>query len=257
MAVAAVLLIIVIQGLVLLVRLSEIGGSVTDERTARPLAWVAAALHIAVAQTSELMIHNFGMIAVAYFLGAEATGVYLSALKTIALLAFVNFAVGAASANRVASLHAASRVEEFKAHIQGAVNLAFWPTLAGAITIVALSPFLLSLFGHDFTAHAYLTTILAVGSLAKGIVGPAELFLNVLGQQRACALVLMAAAALNITLNIVLIPSAGLAAAASFAVLALAFFLIARCRLGITLAPTIPSSTLGRIWPRLATNHEA
>jgi O-antigen/teichoic acid export membrane protein len=118
------------------------------------------------------------------------------------------------------------------------------------------SPFLLSLFGHDFTAHAYLTAILAVGFVAKGIVGPAELFLNVLGQQRACALVLMAAATLNITLNIVLIPSAGFAAAASFAVLALAFFLIARCRLGITLAPTIPSSTLGRIWPRLATNHE-
>lgn len=262
MAIGAALLTIAIQGLVLVVRLSEAGGSLRGERIATPLVWVGAALPIVVAQTFELLTQNFDLIAVSYFLGAEATGIYFAALKTIALLAFVNFAVGAASANRVASLHAAGHKEEFHAHIQGAVNLAFWPTLIGAIAIVALSPFLLSLFGRDFTAHAYLTGILAFGFVAKGFVGPAELFLNVLGQQRACALVLMSAAALNIALNVVLIPWVGLAGAAiatamSFVVLALALFVIARRRLGIVLAPTVPWSSLARIWPRLAKTRSA
>ena len=257
MAIAASLLTILIQGLILLVRLTEIDAEPGNERIATPLVWVAAALPIVVAQTFELLTQNFDMIAVSYFLGAEATGIYFAALKTIALLAFVNFAVGAASANRVASLHAAGRHEEFQAHIQGAVNLAFWPTLFGAVAIVALAPLLLSLFGQDFTAHAYLTAILAIGFVAKGFVGPAELFLNVLDQQRACALVLMSAAALNIALNIALIPWLGLAGAAiatatAFTILAAILFVIARRRLGITLAPTVPWSTLVRIWPRLA-----
>ena len=100
--------------------------------------WALAALPIVVAHTFELLTQNFDMISVSYFLGAEAIGIYFAALKTIALLAFVNFAVGAATANRVASLHAAGRTEEFEAQIQGAVNLAFWPTLVGAVAIVGL-----------------------------------------------------------------------------------------------------------------------
>ena len=46
---------------------------------------------------------------------------------------------------------------------------------------VLLWPLLLSLFGKDFTSHAYLTGILAVGFVAKGLIGPGDLFLNVLG----------------------------------------------------------------------------
>ena len=67
--------------------------------------------------------------------------------------------------------------------------------------IVALAPHLLSLFGGDFKAHAYLTTVLAFGFVPKSFVGPAELYLNVLGHQKICALTLMAAAAVNMVLG--------------------------------------------------------
>ena len=181
MAIAAGLITIVVQALVLLARLSTIGRVFDGPRTATPVTWAMAALPIVLAQTFELLTQNFDMIAVSYFMGADATGIYFAALKTIALLAFVNFAVGGATANRVVSLHAAGRTAEFEAHIQGAVNLAFWPTLFGAIALVLLWPLLLSLFGKDFTSHAYLTGILAVGFVAKGLIGPGDLFLNVLG----------------------------------------------------------------------------
>lgn len=55
-----------------------------------------------------------------------STGVYFAALKTIALLAFVNFAVGAAIANRLASYHAAGKRKELEEQLSAAVNLAFW-----------------------------------------------------------------------------------------------------------------------------------
>jgi len=247
----------IIQGLVLLFRLARVAGLGAESmrlQLREPGLRVLAALPIVMAQTFELVTQNAYMMAVSYFLGPEATGLYFAALKTIALLAFVNFAVGAATANRIASLEAAGQVEAFQDHVEGAVNLAFWPTLIGAV--VAAAPLLLSLFGRDFTAHAYLTAILAVGFVVKGFVGPAELFFNVLGHQRTCALVLMGAVLLNVVLNATLIPRLGLTGAAvatsiSFVVLAKALHVIARRRLGVTLCPAVPWTTLARLFPRL------
>lgn len=250
MAIFACLITMLVQGAIILVRLRGIGG--TGPCSATPFTWLLMALPIVVTQTFELLTQNFDMIAVSYFLGPEATGVYFAALKTIALLAFINFAIGAATANRVASLHAAGENEALKDALDGAVNLAFWPTLLGALAIVVLAPVLLSLFGADFAAHAYLTAVLAVGFVAKGFVGPAELYLNVLGQQRICALTLVGAAVLNMALNVVLIPIFGLLGAAiatsvSFVALAIALFVIVRRRIGVVLRPTLPRTSLRKV----------
>ena len=247
LAILACLVAVLVQGAVLLVRLKHLGGS--GRFVAQPATWLLASLPIVVAQTFELVTQNFDMIAVSYLLGPEATGVYFAALKTIALLAFVNFAIGAATANRVASLHAAGEYQELTRTLDSAVNLAFWPTLVGAVVIVLLAPALLSLFGADFAAHAYLTAVLAIGFVAKSFVGPAELYLNVLGQQRVCALVLLVAAAINMVLNIVLIPLIGLLGAAmatsvAYVVLSIGLFVIARRRIGVALRPTVPITVL-------------
>lgn len=250
MAIFASVLTVLVQGCVLIIRLRGIGGRGPVRAT--PRGWVIASLPIVVAQTFELVTQNFDMIAVSYFLGPESTGIYFAALKTIALLAFVNFAVGAATANRIASLHANGEQHDLKNALDGAVNLAFWPTLAGAIVLVMIAPFLLSFFGRDFAAHANLATILAIGFVAKSVVGPAELYLNVLGHQKICALTLMMAATVNMVLNIILIPIFGLMGAAiatsvSLTVLAVALFFIMRGRIGVVLRPTIPLTSLRKL----------
>lgn len=250
MAIMACLVTVFVQGAILITRLRQIGG--TGRIAATPKTWLFASLPIVVAQTFELITQNFDMIAVSYILGPEATGVYFAALKTIALLAFVNFAIGAATANRIASLHAAGERGELKNVLDGSINLAFWPTLFGALVIVLLAPLLLSLFGKDFAAHAYLTAVLAIGFVAKSFVGPAELYLNVLGQQKICALALLAAAALNMALNIILIPIVGLLGAAiattvALVVLSVSLNVIAKHRIGVLLRPTIPMTTLRKI----------
>jgi O-antigen/teichoic acid export membrane protein len=56
--------------------------------------------------------------------------------------------------------------------------------------------------------------ILAVGPLARATVGPVERLLNMVGEQRACAVVYAAAFLTNIALCMLLIPWFGLAGAA-------------------------------------------
>ena len=56
--------------------------------------------------------------------------------------------------------------------------------------------------------------VLAVGLLARSAIGPIERLLNMLGEQRICALVYAAAFGVNIVLCIVLIPYLGMLGAA-------------------------------------------
>jgi O-antigen/teichoic acid export membrane protein len=79
--------------------------------------------------------------------------------------------------------------------------------------------------------------ILAVGLLARAAIGPIERLLNMLGEQRICALVHAGAFALNFVLCIVLIPlfgPAGAALATTTALIAESIFLfvVTRKRLG-------------------------
>jgi O-antigen/teichoic acid export membrane protein len=169
-AILACFLTILAQSAVMLIRLRRIDRG--DGILANPMTWLLASLPIVMTQTFELITQNFDMIAVSYFLGPESTGVYFAALKTIALLAFVNFAIGAATANRLASYHAEGKRKELEEQLSASINLAFWPTLLGAIALVLLAPLLLSFFGKGFAAHAYLTAVLAVGFVAKSFVAP-------------------------------------------------------------------------------------
>ena len=56
--------------------------------------------------------------------------------------------------------------------------------------------------------------VLAIGILARASVGPGERFLNMLGEQKACALVAAFALAVNLALCLLLIPSYGIMGAA-------------------------------------------
>ncbi len=117
----------------------------------------------------------------------------------------------------------------------------FWPSLLVAVLILILGKPLLWLFSPKFVDAYPLMFVLAVGYLFRAAMGPAEFLLNMVGEQRLCAAVLAASAALNIVLNVVLVPRIGIwgaaiATAISVATAATLNGIIARKRLGIELS---------------------
>jgi O-antigen/teichoic acid export membrane protein len=108
-----------------------------------------------------------------------------------------------------------------------AIRWTFWPSLAATAALLAFGKPILALFGAQFTAGYHLMFILAVGLLARAAIGPMERFLNVIGEQRGCALVYGAAFAVNIALCFVLIPPLGAAGAAIAISVALVFETVA------------------------------
>jgi O-antigen/teichoic acid export membrane protein len=210
-------------------------------RAYNPKLWMASSLPLLAISGCEILLQNTDIIVLSRFMTPTDVGIYFAAGKTMSLIMFVHYAVGSAMANRFASYSARGDDDGLRDAVREAVNWTFWPSLATAILILLLGKPLLSLFGPQFITGYPVMAILVFGFLARSAVGPAEFLLNMQGEQRLCAVVMMASAAMNILLNIILVPRLGIqgAAIATAASLIMAAGLnaaVARWRLGIDVA---------------------
>lgn len=235
-AVAATWLAAVVQTVLVQRRLRETVTAGPREYT--PRAWLANSLPLLAITGAELALQNTDVLVVSRYLAPADVGIYFAAAKTMSLIMFVHYAVGSAVANRFSALGARGDAEQLSAFVKDAVNWTFWPSLAIAVAILAVGKPLLWLFGPQFVEGYPMMVILSLGFLARAAVGPAEFLLNMLGAQRACALALAFTAALNLLLNLLLVPRMGLlgaatATATSLVVLAVLNAVVAYQHLGI------------------------
>lgn len=202
--------------------------------------WFAVSVPMFAVDALYAMLMHVDVLILKQFRPAEDVAVYFAALKTLSLIAFVYFAVAAATAHKFAQYHAAGDRLRLEAFLRDAMRWTFWPSLAAALVILALGWPMLWLFGRDFTGGYHLLFIFAVGLLARAAVGPAERLFMMLGEQRVCAAVAAAAFAVNVALCLLLIPpfgadGAAIAVASAFIVESSLLFVIARRRLGLHL----------------------
>lgn len=200
--------------------------------------WVRMALPLLLVRGFELLLQNTDILVLSRYVDPSQVAVYFAAVKIIGLIAFVHFAVGAASANRFSALNARGERDELQRAVRDAVKWTFWPSLAGAVVLLILGKPLLGLFGAEFTASYPVMFVLAAGFMIRAAMGPVELILNMLGEQKICAAALFGSAGLNLALNFALIPAYGLmgaafATAVSMALGAITMAVAARRRLGL------------------------
>ncbi len=210
--------------------------------------WFATSLPLLVIGGCEIVMQTADVLIVSRYLPPTDVGIYFAAAKTMGLVLFVHYAVGSAAANRFATLDARGDREALQPLAADAVRWTFWPSVAAAAALLILGWPLLRLFGPAFTSGYPVMFILVVGFLFRAAMGPSEFLLNMMGQQKLCAAVLAVTAALNISLNLVLVPRLGLIGAATATAISLMFAatmnnLVARRHLGIKLSIL---SNLGR-----------
>jgi len=183
--------------------------------------WLGTALPIFMSESFYLLLAHTDVLMLQQFRSPEDVAVYYAAAKTLALVSFIYFSIAATTAHRFSAYHAAGDREGLALFLRQAIRWTFWPSLAATALLLACGKPLLSLFGPQFVAGYHLMFILAAGLIARAAIGPMERFLNMLGQQRACALVYSTAFAINIALCVVLIPRFGADGAAIATAIAL------------------------------------
>jgi len=191
-------------------------------RTYKTGFWLRISLPLLLFSSFALLLQNTDILVLSRYVDPSQVAVYFAALKTISLVSFVHFAVGAAAANRFSALNARGDEDELQKSVRDAVKWTFWPSAAGTIVLLILGKPLLWLFGAEFTSGYPVMFVLAAGLMIRATMGPVELILNMLGQQKFCALALFGAVALNLGLNFALVPSYGLMGAACATAIAMA-----------------------------------
>ncbi|BBF92596.1 lipopolysaccharide biosynthesis protein [Blastochloris tepida] len=132
---------------------------------------------------------------------------YFAAVKTLAPVAFVSFAVLAAVAHRFAEHHVSGAIDEQRRLLAQSVRGTFWLSVGAIAVLLPLGWPMLRLFGPGFEEGYPLLFILAAGLIIRASVGPAERLLNMAGEQQRCTLIYAAAFAANLTACLVLIPT--------------------------------------------------
>ncbi|TIS71329.1 MAG: lipopolysaccharide biosynthesis protein [Mesorhizobium sp.] len=201
--------------------------------------WFLVSLPIFLVESFFFLLTNADVLMVGAYLEPNDVAVYFATVKTLALVHFVYFAVKAGVAQRYAQF-THGEPERLAAFARETVSWTFWPSLAMALLVLAL-------FGPEFTAGYPLLFLLVFGVVARGAVGPCESLLTMSGNQNICAAVYAMTLALNIALNVVLIPLFGLWGAAIATSLAMVFeagalsFTVWR-KLGIVMAIFLPAN---------------
>jgi len=201
-------------------------------------AWFTVALPIALVEVCFLLLSYVDILVLQQFVSPDQVAIYYAALKTLALVAFIHFAVSATTLHRFSQYHSAGDRQRLSEFLAQAIRWTFWPSAVATALLLVAGRQLLNLFGEQFAGGYHLMFILAVGLLARASVGPIERLLSIVGEWRVCALVYCAAFALNFGLCLVLIPwfgATGAAIASASAIIGetALLFVAAKVRLGL------------------------
>jgi O-antigen/teichoic acid export membrane protein len=199
--------------------------------------WVVTSAPILLAEGFYLLLTYADILVLQQFRPPDEVAVYYAAAKTLALVSFIYYAISATSAHRFSVYHMAGDRAGLAAFIKQSIRWTFWPSVAATALLLAVGQPLLHLFGAQFAGGYHLMFILAAGLLARAAIGPIERLLNMLGQQRVCALIYGAAFAINLGACLALIPRFGAAGAAAATTTALIIesymlFRVTKSRLG-------------------------
>lgn len=207
--------------------------------------WLAVSLPIFLVEGFFFLLTNSDVLMVGHYMEPGDVAIYFASVKTLALVHFVYFAVKAGVAQRYAGFAHGDR-SQLASFARETVTWTFWPSLAMALLVLAIGKPILGLFGPEFQQGYPLLFVLAAGIVARSAVGPAESLLTMTGNQKICAVVYAGALAVNIGLNVLLIPLYGLMGTAiatgtamvfEAAVLSLTVWL----RLGIVMVVFLPT----------------
>jgi O-antigen/teichoic acid export membrane protein len=227
-----------VQGGIILLRLRKSLSTHAPQRRLRE--WLRCALPLVFVDGAHILFMNCDVLVLGCFVSSAELAIYFAATRLVQLAAYIPYAATAATSQRYAALEAVGRIAQLKTLVGQNALFTLGLSLACVLALLWTSPWLLTLFGGEFSAAVPLVAVLSFGVMAQVVAGPAEDLLNMLGKERTCAAVFAASVPLLLLLLLLLIPSygaIGAAVATSLAMilraLALAWFV--RRDLGISI----------------------
>jgi O-antigen/teichoic acid export membrane protein len=168
----------------------------------------------AIAALCQMTVVWLDVLLVGYFISLRMAGVYGAASRYLVALNFCTVAVGSTIAPQVSRLIALGRLTEFQRLYQTATAWIMAMTWPAALLLAVFASFFMRLFGPEFGVGHTALTILALTMLYVAATGNNLGILVVSGRTTTSLWIGMFTLALNVTLNLILIPRVGINGAA-------------------------------------------
>jgi O-antigen/teichoic acid export membrane protein len=144
------------------------------------------------------------------FVSSSQVGVYNVATRLVSLASFVMAPIVASFAPRIADLYHRRQLETLQRTYAVATSWIVRLSLPAFIALILFTPQLLEIFGPAYPAAASITMILAAGKFVDAATGPCAMMLNMSGRVALNMADNIVVLALNIGLNLWLIPEFGI-----------------------------------------------
>jgi O-antigen/teichoic acid export membrane protein len=208
--------------------------------------WFTTSIPLVFVDGTLVLFSNADILILSLFVEPATIAIYFAASRILQLVAFVQYAATAATAQRFTALNALGDGSALNKLARTTTQLTLIVSVAAAATIYLAAPYLLDLFGEGFGGAMPVLAILMVGLIAQAFAGPGEDLMNMLGEERACAVTCVVALFLNVILNFALIPSFGLigaavATAVSVGIRSLILTYLVKRKLGLDIAFWLPT----------------
>ena len=185
-------------------------------------------LPLVLARFMNVTISRSNTILVGFFKDSTSTGLFGAAVMLSPFISLSLISFGKIFAPVISELwekqEHAELQQTFKTVSKWILSLGY-PVF---LIIMLFSPSLLLVFGPDFVKAGTTLRLLALGQMVNAAVGPAGFMLSMTGRQKLNMFNSIGLAALNIVLNIVMIPKYGIAGAALATTIALGLINLAR-----------------------------
>jgi len=215
-----------------------------------PKFWQAASWALLSVAGLQLLNASIDMLALGWLRGDTEVGLYRVLVQMSTLVAFGLIAINPVIHGRFAKLYAKGEMAALQRLVSRAVLLSLVMAALPMLVLFAYgSPVLTWFFGTEYAAHGVTLRIILLGQLANVAFGAVAALLNMTGHQSDTVGGMLIAVALNLVLNLTLIPIWGIMGAATATALstalwnALLWHMVWK-RLGID------SSILGAGWRR-------
>lgn len=204
----------------------------------RSRAWFGSAMSMLLAGTVITVNSQLDVVMMKALSTAADTGIYTISSRLSSVILFLLFAANVTLQPVVARLWATGArvgVERVLALSTAALTLA---AAVGAVLLIAGRHMILATIGPEYASAANVMVILAIANTIAVAAGPVQQTLIMIGQERAFAITALVPTALNIVLNVLLIPRfgpQGAAVATAIAIVAQAVLqtIVLRWRTGI------------------------
>lgn len=184
-------------------------------------AWLRSALPLLLVGGMNVINVRIDTIMLGALRGTEEVGIYAVVTRGAEFVSFPLLATNAVMAPTIAALYAQGEMARLQRFVVNGARMAFAGSAAIAAALIGFGALFLGLFGPEFGVGRPILTILSLAQLFNVGVGAVGLMLMMTGHERDVARGVALGAAINFTLNLLLVPRWGLLGAAAASTTAL------------------------------------